>query len=77
MVVIKSSVGQRHFFRERGMKAADLLNIIPIKVNAVHVCYDDAMMRTVVSAAMFVLQRNHHARMRFHYGKLPRVENDG
>ena len=72
--MIKSMVGQRNFFAERGMKAANLLNSFPVKVNAVHVCYDGALMRAAVSASMFVLQRSHHARIRFHFGELPAMK---
>jgi hypothetical protein len=72
MVVIKSAVGQRSFFLDRGPKAVAMSKISPIKLSGLHFCYDDPLVHGVLNACAFILSRDVLVRMRFHYGKFPK-----
>jgi hypothetical protein len=73
MVFIKSAVGQRSFFTDRGPKAVEMSKISPIKLCGIHFCYDDPLVHGVLNACAFVLPRHVLVRMRFHYGELPKT----
>lgn len=69
VVIVKSVVGQRNFFLDRGPKVVELLSCFPIKICGVHFCYDDALVRAALSACTFIMARKDLARFRLHYGE--------
>lgn len=67
-VVVFNAVGQRTYFKERGRQIAALTASVPLKVSAVHLCYDNPILHPVIAAASFVMERKLLVRMRVHYG---------
>jgi hypothetical protein len=67
-IIIFYGIRHRQYFLDRGTKIASLLLSFPIRVSAIHCCYDDPMLHPLLTAASFVLERNQLCRLRFHFG---------
>jgi hypothetical protein len=43
---------------------------LPVRVNSIHICFNDSLMRTLEPIILLKLGREHRARVRMHYGTL-------
>lgn len=57
------------FDRECVWKMSRVMNALPVRVEAIHVCSDSMFVSTVVSIAKFSLNLFNSLRIRSHYGR--------
>jgi hypothetical protein len=68
-VIIYYGVGHCKFFADRGAKITELLRSVPLRVTAIHCCYDNPLVRPLLTAASYAMDQNALCRLRFHYGE--------
>jgi hypothetical protein len=67
-VIVISAVGQRTYFQDRAIRMAALLSSVPVKIVALHACYDDPILHPVIRAGAYALERRLIVRLRLHFG---------
>ena len=50
-------------------QGSKLLRALPLRINAIHYCYDNHVVRSVLSLGMLMVGEQIRARVRTHYGR--------
>jgi hypothetical protein len=74
MVFIVYAVGKKHLLGNRPSKLAALWSILPIRLVAIHACYDNPLMHFGIKLLSLSMESKHLCRFRAHYGKLARTQ---